>query len=388
MINVSEEVLKIKSEVINNRRYLHQYPELAFEERNTAKFICQKLEEYGLKFTSGIAKTGIISLFDIGAAKTLLLRADMDGLPIQEQNTHEYASKTKNVMHACGHDGHVAMLLGIAKLLPALKNKLKVNIKLMFQPAEESPGGALPMIKEGILENPKVDYAFALHLWNELEVGTVGIKEGPIMACGDKFELEILGKGGHGAAPHIAKDPTIVLAHIINAFQTVVSRLYSPFEPLALSFGTINGGYAFNVIPDKIKVSGTFRTFNTKIREEIPTLLEKIAKSIASSWDINITFSYTPYYPPTVNDKEVARKVKEIVNKFLPSINVNDTIMLMGAEDFSYILQRVPGCYIFIGSKNQQKGYVHPHHSPYFDFDEEALLVGIELLKNIIVNWE
>ncbi len=385
-IVISKEVFEIKDELIENRRYLHQHPELAFNEFNTAKFIETKLLEYGLKPITGIAKTGIVCNFLVGSDKTILLRADMDGLPVEEKNNIPYASVNRSVMHACGHDGHVSMLLGVARLLLQLKDRLKVNVKLIFQPAEEGPGGALPMINEGILASPEVNYAFALHLWNELNTGEIGLKEGAIMACGDKFELEIIGKGGHGAAPHLSSDPVIVLAHIVNAYQTVVSRMYSPFEPLALSFGTISGGYAFNIIPDVIKVTGTFRTFSPKIREEIEFKLRDISTFIAKSWGVNIKFHYTKYYPPTINDTEVVKKTRSILQKVIPEKNIKDNQMTMGAEDFSYILEKVPGAYIFIGSKNESKGFISPHHSPTFDFDEDALLIGVEVLKNIILN--
>lgn len=386
-IKISDEVLAIKNEVINNRRYLHQNPEPGFCEINTAEFIEGKLKEYGLTSLRRAARTGIICNFNTGSAKTILLRADMDGLPIEEKNDIPYRSQNKGVMHACGHDGHIAMLLGIARLLPSLKEEVKVNVKLMFQPAEESPGGALPMIEEGLLENPTVDYAFALHLWNELEVGQIGLKEGPVMACGDRFDIEIIGKGGHGAVPHLANDPVVVLAHIIQSFQTVVSRMYSPFEPLALSFGTVQGGYAFNVIPDKIKVSGTFRTFNPTIREEIETKLTQLAVKIADAWNVNIDFKYTKYYAPTINNPEVVRNVRKLIECFMPSLNVKYDVMTMGAEDFSFVLQKVPGAYIFIGSKNEAKNLSSPHHSPYFNFDEDALMVGIELYKNILLHF-
>ncbi len=323
-IVISKEVFEIKDELIENRRYLHQHPELAFNEFNTAKFIETKLLEYGLKPITGIAKTGIVCNFLVGSDKTILLRADMDGLPVEEKNNIPYASVNRSVMHACGHDGHVSMLLGVARLLLQLKDRLKVNVKLIFQPAEEGPGGALPMINEGILASPEVNYAFALHLWNELITGEIGLKEGAIMACGDKFELEIIGKGGHGAAPHLSSDPVIVLAHIVNAYQTVVSRMYSPFEPLALSFGTISGGYAFNIIPDVIKVTGTFRTFSPKIREEIEFKLRDISTFIAKSWGVNIKFHYTKYYPPTINDTKVVKKTRSILQKVIPEKNIKD----------------------------------------------------------------
>ncbi len=387
-VKISEQVLAVKDEIVQNRRYLHQNPELAFNEFNTAKFITKRLQEYGLTPISGIAKTGIICNFNTNSKTTILLRADMDGLPVEEKNQVTYISKNKGVMHACGHDGHIAMLLAIAKLLPTLKNELKVNVKLMFQPAEESPGGALPMIEEGVLKNPKVDYAFALHLWNELETGKIGLKGGSVMACGDRFDIEITGKGGHGAVPHLSNDPTIVLAHIIQAFQTVVSRMHSPFEPLALSFGTINGGYAFNIIPDKIKVSGTFRTFNPDIRANIESKLSGIAKSIAKSWNVDVDLKYTKYYAPTINNVDVVNKVRKIMESFIPVDNIKSNLMTMGAEDFSFILERVPGAYIFVGSKNDKKGFTAPHHSPQFDFDEDALLVGVELYKNILLYFD
>ncbi|MFN7182176.1 MAG: M20 family metallopeptidase [Planctomycetota bacterium] len=385
-INISPEILRIKDEVVQNRRYLHKHPELAYQEFNTAKFIENRLIEMGLKPKTGIAKTGIICDFLIGAQQTILLRADIDGLPVEEKNNVSYASSNKGIMHACGHDGHIAMLLGVARLLEDWKDKLKVNIRMMFQPAEEGPGGALAMIEEGVLENPKVDYAFALHLWNELNVGEIGLKEGYVMACGDRFDLEIIGKGGHGAAPHLSNDPVIVLAHIINAYQTVVSRLYSPFEPLALSFGTLSGGYAFNVIPDKIRVSGTFRTFSPAIRSQIESKLANIAQSIGKAWGVEVKFQYHKYYPPTINDGKVVAHLKRILQEVFPQANIKYNQMTMGAEDFSYILERVPGAYIFIGSKNSEKGFASPHHSPTFDFDEDALLIGIEVFKNIIFN--
>jgi amidohydrolase len=385
MFNVTDEIKGLFDETVKNRRHLHQYPELGFQEHNTSDFIYNKLVELGYK-VSKVAGTGVVALLkDSNEYKTLAIRADIDCLPLQELNNVEYTSKNEGKMHACGHDGHTAIALSLAKLVMLNKENFSGNVKFIFQPAEEGPGGAKPMIEEGVLENPKVDAIIGLHVWNSNEIGEVVIKDGPLMASADEFSITVIGKGGHGAIPQQTIDAIVVMAHIITALQTVVSRNINPLDSAVLTIGKIEGGSNFNIIAESSKIIGTVRTFSNELREVIKDRIEQIVKNITSAFGATYAFEYKKLYAPTINNKEISDLVKKSANGVIDKINDKD--MTMGAEDMSYFLERVPGCYFFVGSANKSKGLDKPHHSPYFDFDENAMLIGIQILYNSILEY-
>lgn len=384
-MNISEDVASLFDETVKNRRFFHQYPELGFQEFNTSDFIYKYLSELGYN-VSRIAKTGIVALLknDINL-KTLAIRADIDCLPLQELNNVDYCSKNKGKMHACGHDGHISIALSLAKLLSKNKEKINGNVKFIFQPAEESPGGAIPMINEGVLENPKVDAIIGLHLWNSNEIGEVIVKEGPLMASADDFAITVIGKGGHGAIPQQTVDSIVVMAHIVTALQTIVSRNINPLDSAVLTIGKIEGGSSFNIIAESTKVIGTVRAFSYEVRDSIKERIEQVVKNITSAFGATYEFSYNKLYAPTINNKEISELVKKSALSVVNNINEKD--MTMGSEDMSFFLEKVPGCYFFVGSANKEKGLDKPHHSPYFDFDEKAMLIGIQIFYNSILEY-
>jgi amidohydrolase len=316
------------------------------------------------------------------------LRADMDGLPIEERSDTPYVSRNRGIMHACGHDGHTAILLTVAKVLERCRKQFSGTVKFAFQPAEElPPGGAKGMIDAGVLATPRVDAVFGLHLWNGLTVGKIGVDPGPIMASVDRFDLVIKGIGSHGAYPHTGVDPIVVGSHVVTALQTVVSREVPPLAPVVVTVGTFQGGTAFNIIPSQAELSGTVRTVDARIREEMPGRIERIVRGITSGMRAEYTYNYTFGYPVTVNDVNKALFVQQVAGAVVGETNVVPVGMSMGAEDMSYFLEAVPGCYVRLGSGNSEKGYIHPHHSALFDFDEAALPIGVELLAQLSLSY-
>jgi amidohydrolase len=384
-IALSPEATQLSESVIDLRRTLHQWPELGFQERRTSALIAQQLSALGIEVKTGIARTGVLGvLHGEGPGKTVLLRADIDGLPIEEASGAAYASQNPGVMHACGHDGHTAILLTVAKLLAQQRRQFSGTVKFAFQPAEElPPGGAKGMIEEGVLEQPKVDAVFGLHLWNGLPVGKIGVEAGPIMASVDRFDVVIKGVGSHGAYPHTGVDPIVVGSHVVAALQTAVSREVPPLAPVVVTVGKFHSGTAFNVIPSHAELSGTVRTVDARIRQEMPTRLERIVRGVTSAMRAEYTFNYEFGYPVTVNEANKAQLARQVAARIVGDANVVAAGMTMGAEDMSYFLEAVPGCYLRLGSGNPEKGMIHPHHSALFDFDETALPIGVELLSQI-----
>lgn len=385
-VALSDEVREHAEELIAWRRELHQYPELGFKEERTAKFIEAKLKSFGVKFKR-MCGTGVAALVEgEQPGKTILIRADMDGLPVTELNDVDYKSKNAGAMHACGHDGHVAIGLMAAKLLQARRKNLKGNVKFMFQPAEEGPGGALPMIKAGLLENPKVDYAFALHMWNDLRAGTVGVRPGPVFASASTFTLKIHGKGGHGAAPHETIDPIVIAANFITQLQTIVSRRMNPVKPSVVTIGKIQGGVRCNVIPDSVAMEGTLRSFDKKIHDKIKSEIKRTLKGVTAAHGARYELEFEIDYPPTINHPEATKLVREAASAVVGAGNVIEQDPTMGAEDMSFVLDRVPGCYFCLGSSNKDKGLTSPHHSATFNFDEDALSIGVEVWLRLAQN--
>lgn len=373
-----------KRELIEWRRNIHQYPELAYQEKRTSEIVARRLSEFGYPIQKNVAGTGVVGLLKgRGGGKTLLVRADMDALPVREENEVEYKSKNEGVMHACGHDGHTAILLMTAKKLMGEKN-LRGNIKFVFQPAEEGGNGALKMIEEGVLENPKVDGALGLHLWNNLPVGKVAITPGPILAAVDEFTLKIIGKGGHGAMPETTIDPIVTAGQAITALQTIVSRNVSPLETVVLTIGAIHGGTAFNVIANEVVMKGTVRTYSMKVRDEISKRFEEIVKGVTSAMGASYQLDYRQVCLPTVNDFSMTEFARRVAVEVVGEENIVVGERTMGGEDFSFFLNRVPGCFILVGSRNESKGFSHSHHSSRFNFDEEALGIGVEIMRKAI----
>jgi amidohydrolase len=384
-IALSPEATQLSESVIDLRRTLHQWPELGFQEQRTSALIAQQLSALGIEVKTGIARTGVLGvLHGEGPGKTVLLRADIDGLPIEEASGAAYASQNPGVMHACGHDGHTAILLTVAKLLAQQRRQFSGTVKFAFQPAEElPPGGAKGMIEEGVLEQPKVAAVFGLHLWNGLPVGKIGVEAGPIMASVDRFDVAIKGVGSHGAYPHTGVDPIVVGSHVVAALQTAVSREVPPLAPVVVTVGKFHSGTAFNVIPGHAELSGTVRTVDARIRQEMPARLERIVRGVTSAMRAEYTFNYEFGYPVTVNEANKAQLARQVAARIVGDANVVAAGMTMGAEDMSYFLEAVPGCYLRLGSGNPEKGMIHPHHSALFDFDETALPIGVELLSQI-----
>lgn len=380
----------IKNELIQDRRTVHEHPELAFHEEKTSAFVQARLKELGINYKTGYAKTGVVGLIHgkKGAGRTIMLRADMDGLPIQEQNDVPYRSKVDGRMHACGHDSHVAMLLGTAKLLKALENEFCGTVKLMFQPAEEGAGGAEPMIADGLLENPKVDAALALHVEPTYPCGKIAVKSGALMASPDEFDIVIQGKGGHGAYPHNTVDPILTAAKVVEGLQSIVARSVEAAVPAVVSVCQIQGGQFYNVIPDTVTLKGTTRAFDDATRKLLSERIEQVTSGICAAMGASYTYNFRYMYPPLVNDKTMTELVQTCAEQAAGAENV---IVLetpfMGGEDFSYVANRVPSAYFYVGCRNEEKGCVNPWHSANFNLDEECLPLGVSVLAHTVLTY-
>ena len=386
-IHIKPEIKALKESIISTRRDIHQHPELAFNEHRTAKLVAERLKSLGIDVQTGIGKTGVVGILKgNGSGKTIALRADMDALPMQETSDIPYKSQNDGVMHACGHDGHTAMLLGAAEALSQKTDKLNGTVKFIFQPAEEGQGGARYMIEDGALNG--VDEVYGIHLWNYQEYGTVGVKPGPILAAADLFEITVHGKGGHGAAPQGTKDAVVIASHLVQTLQTIVSRNTNPIESTVVTIGQINGGYNFNIIADTVNMKGTARAYTEENRQLIKTRMAEIIKGTEQIFDCTIDFDYEDGYPPTVNHPIESEKLLNAARNIVGD-GAGDPYLSMGGEDFSYFLQKVPGCFFFVGSAPPDHEPLSvPHHCSHFDFDERALLVGssvyLQLVEDII----
>ena len=375
------------SKLVEIRKHLHQHPELSFEENKTADFVFSTLKSVGLH-PERMAKTGVVAMINGGhSGPVIALRADLDALPIQEMNDVPYKSLNNGVMHACGHDVHTASLLGAAMILNDLKADLSGSIKLIFQPGEEKlPGGASIMIKEGVLENPKPASIVGQHVFPELEVGKVGFRSGMYMASCDEIHITVKGKGGHGAMPHLAIDPVLISAHLVIALQQVVSRKSNPLISSVLSIGKFIANGATNVIPDQVKLEGTFRTFDEEWRIEAHQEIMKIAENLVSSMGGTCDIDIKKGYPFVYNDEELTERSRLSAAKYLGEQNVVELPMRATGEDFSFYTQAMPGTFYRLGVANAAKGITHPVHSAHFDADEEALRIGSGLMAWIAMN--
>ncbi|WP_206203881.1 M20 family metallopeptidase [Thermococcus sp. 21S9] len=368
-MNPIEEAEKIKDQIIAWRRDFHMWPELKYEEERTSKIVEENLREWGYKIKR--VGTGIIA--DIGEGeKTIALRADMDALPIQEENDVPYKSRVPGKMHACGHDAHTAMLLGAGKIIAEHIEEFNGRVRLIFQPAEEGGNGALKMIEGGALDG--VDVIFGFHVWMELPSGVIGIRDGPFLAGAGFFTIKFRGLGGHGAYPHFARDPIPAGAEAVMALQTIVSRNVSPFETAVVSVTAFNAGTAHNVIPEEAELKGTFRFYNEEVGKLIEKRIEEIISGIARAHNLESKSEIVELVPPTINHKEMADFARTVAEKY--GFRHGEVPPSMGAEDFSYYLQRVPGAFLALGIRNEEKGIIYPAHHPRFDVDEDVLHLG------------
>ena len=383
-INIKKEIQKISEHIYSYRRDFHQYPELSFQEYRTAETISKHLESFGIEHRTEVGKTGVVGEIVFGDGPTIALRADMDALPIQEVGDLKYKSKNEGVMHACGHDGHMAILLGAANALSKNKKLKKGKVRFIFQPAEEGAGGARYMIKDGCLD--QVDEIYGLHLWNYQPVGEIGVKNGPIMAAADMFDIIIKGKGGHGATPQGTVDAIVVASNLVTMLQTIVSRNTNPLDNTVVTIGEINGGQNFNVIADEVRLSGTTRAYTESNRNMIKKRMQDIIDGVSKSFGAEIVLKYKEGYPPTVNHEDPTKLVLE-ASSMVVGKGAGYPYLSMGGEDFSYYLQKVPGCFFFIGSAPDKNNILStPHHCSHFDIDERSLLIGASVYVNLIDN--
>jgi len=371
------------------RRDFHIHPELGFNEIRTGGIVARELEALGIEVTKGVGKTGVVGLLEgTKPGPTILLRFDMDALPITEDTNAEYTSANPGVMHACGHDGHTAIGLTVAKILNQHKNELAGNVKFCFQPSEEGfngeeCGGAEMMMRDGVLDSPKVDTTLSLHLWNEKPLGWINVASGPVMAGAEEFRVKLTGKGGHGAAPHTTIDPVTATAQIINALQTIVSRNVSPLHTAVVSVTKVDIGTAFNVIPQEARFSGTIRTFDLEVRKLVLDRVERVVRGIAEALGCQAEIKIIRVTPALANTESVTQKVQATARKTLPDATLDMSgYLTMGAEDMAFMQEKVDGCYFFIGSNNKEKNLDYGHHHPKFDFDEQALVNGVALMAS------
>jgi amidohydrolase len=364
--------------IVADRREIHRHPELMYAVHRTADLVANRLQELEIETRTGVGETGVVGLLRGNRpGQTVLLRADMDALPIEERSDVDYRSQNPGVMHACGHDGHTAMLLGVARLLTDLHGDFRGCVKFMFQPAEEGGAGAVKMIEDGLLNNPLVDAAFALHVDALHYAGEVALRVGPTMAAADRFTITVHGKGGHAARPQLAVDPVVVAAHVVTALQTIISREVDPTDQAVITVGSLTSGTAFNVIPDIATINGTVRTYNPELRGQIERRIGELASGVSTGLRATAETQYFPGYPPLVNHAVGIELVRDAVTEVLGPDAVVEKEQVMGAEDFSYVLQRVPGAMFHLGVRDRSWAEPRPIHSSSFDMNEEALPVGV-----------
>jgi amidohydrolase len=356
------------------RRDFHRHPELGFQEIRTAGIVARELSQLGIEVSSGVGKTGVIGILEGDhPGPTVLVRFDMDALPIEEETQAEYASLNSGVMHACGHDGHTAIGLTVARMLNNRRAELAGSVKLVFQPAEEGLGGARAMLVDGVLGNPRPDLTLALHLWNEKPYGWLGVTPGPAMAASETFSVKLIGSGGHGASPHLTIDPVLAAAHVTTTLQSIVARNVSPLDTAVISVTSIQAGEAFNVIPSTALLKGTIRTYLPHVRQLVLERFRDVVTGVAQALGCQAEIDLQEVTPAVINDPQVSARVQEVARRLFPEAELSTTERTMGSEDMAYMMQDIPGCYFFIGSNNSVRGLNAPHHHPKFDFDERAL---------------
>lgn len=363
------------------RRDFHRHPELGFQEFRTAGIVARQLQELGLEVTTGIGKTGVVALLEGNRpGPVLMMRFDMDALPIVEETGAEYASQNPGVMHACGHDGHTAIGLTVARLLHERAHELPGTVKFVFQPAEEGLGGAESMIVDGALRDPAPKYTLGLHLWNEKPYGWLGLASGPVMAASEIFDIRVRGRGGHGALPHQTIDPVLACAQIITALQSIPARNVSPLQAAVISVTSLRAGEAFNVIPPYAEMKGTIRTFEPEVRQLVLKRFQEVVEGVAGALGCSVDINLQSLTPAVSNDPQVTEIIRQAAQKTLPAVQQDHANRTMGSEDMAYFMKEVPGCFVFVGSANAERGLDAAHHHPRFDFDERALVHGAALM--------
>ncbi|CAM3693671.1 amidohydrolase [Aeromicrobium ponti] len=377
----------VREEVINWRRHLHQNPELSYHEEKTSKFVYETLLSFGNLEVSRPTKYSVMArLVGSQPGKILAIRADMDALPIQEETDIEFKSKNPGVMHACGHDGHTAMLLGAAKILSEVKEDIKGEVRFFFQHAEEHfPGGAQEMVDAGVMDG--VNMVIGAHLMSDLDVGKIGVVYGPMMASTHAFWITVKGKGGHGGMPHETIDSIAIGAQVVTNLQHVVARNTDPLDQVVLSIGKFVGGEAGNVIANSVEITGTVRSFDVKYREIMPDLVERVVKGVTEAHGADYDLKYICGYLPVVNDEEVTKIIEDTARELYGEEGLDFPKPKMGAEDFSAYQQKAPGAFFMIGTRNEDKGIVFPHHHPKFDIDEDSLEYGVNMFVNAVFNY-
>jgi amidohydrolase len=387
-VDFKAEAEALREQLVAWRRDFHAHPELAFQEHRSAGLIADRLRELGYQVQTGVATTGVVALLEgQQPGPVVMLRFDMDALPVTEENETEYVSQNPGVMHACGHDGHMAIGLGVATLMAHRQDEMAGILKLVFQPAEEDGNGAKAMVKEGVLENPRPDVVLATHVWNEKPIGMVDVSPGAIMAAAEKWTCTVQGKGGHGALPHQTVDPIVATAQIVTALQSVVSRNISPLETAVVTVGTVHGGDAFNVIPPQVDLGGTIRTYSPQVREMVLRRVRETIEGVAMACGAAAELDIVSLTPAVINDADVAEVLRAAAEAVVGAENVFSDVRTMGSEDAAFFMQEVPGCYFFLGSANAERGLNAPHHNPRFDFDEGALPLGVAVMMQTLAHY-
>lgn len=375
-------------EMIERRRDFHRHPELGFQEVRTGSIVARTLTDLGLEVRTGVGKTGVIGLLEGDRpGPTVLLRFDMDALPITEENAVDYASTTPGVMHACGHDGHTAIGLTVARMLMESRSKLAGTFKLVFQPAEEGLGGARAMVADGALEGPSPVASFGLHVWNTKPLGWVAATDGPVMSAADRFTVRLRGRGGHAASPRESRDPVVAAAHLVTALQSIVSRNVDALDQAVLSVTSVHAGTAFNIIPETAELLGTVRTFTPEVRERVIARFDAIVANLAAAFDVESSIDYQSGTKAVSNAADLAARVRELAAGVPGVTNIVAGERTMGSEDMSEFMDGRPGCYFFIGSRNDEQGLNFGHHHPRFDFDERALVTGAALMAAVAADY-
>ncbi len=391
--DLAADIARRRDDLIALRRYFHARPELSFEEHETAATIAEHLRRAGLEVREGVGGTGVVGLLRGTAAadgrgRTLLVRADIDALPVTEETGLPFASRTPGRMHACGHDGHIAIALTLADLLAARQEDFSGTVKFAFQPAEERIDGADRMIADGVMRDPDVDAVIGLHLWSPIPVGDVSVAPGPVFSSADEIALRVRGRGGHGAMPQLAVDPIVAAAQIVVAVQTLVSREISPFHPAVVTFGTITGGTAFNVIADEVALRGTLRTYDEADREYLRRRVGEVARDVAAGLRAEAVYEVLAGCSPCVNDAEMAERVRQAAIATVGAEHVPGGDQRQPAsDDMASFLAAAPGCYFFVGAGNAARGIDAPHHSARFDIDEESLPIGVEVMARTALEY-
>ena len=389
--HLKSDIAELIPALIVMRRDLHAHPELAFEEVRTSGIVAQRLQSLGLEVQTGIAKTGVLGLLRGEASKpgfrTIAIRADMDALPIHEMNNIEYRSSSDGKMHACGHDGHTAILLAVADLLSRRRAELTGNVKFVFQPAEEHIGGARLMVNEGVMKG--VDGIIGLHLGADRPFGTIGVRPGSVYASSDSFVLTVKGNGGHAAWPHASVDPIVIAASLITALQTLTSRETSPFSPAVITIGQFIAGSAWNILPETAELRGTVRSYSYEHREKLIRRIREVANGIASAMGGRCEVTFLDGCPPCINDPDVTKIIRKASIDAVGEEHVDDSeaVMACASDDMAIFLQTVPGCYCIVGAQNEQKGAIFPHHHSRFNIDEDALPIGVEVLTRAALEY-